>query len=116
MSMLPITVPAWLILSTWQPTCWNGYGSSETCHFPKTDDGNYRVDQKHSNCFLVSVRFFLFFTSTPFRQPSKSSIFFAQEMDGKKINRDFIKGGRGGSPFYEVVSQKIFFFTIDGFP
>ena len=31
---------------------------------------------------------------------------------------DFIKGGRGGggSPFYEVISQKIFFFTIDGFP
>ena len=38
-------------------------------------------------------------------------------MVGKKINRDFIKGGRGGgSPFYEVVSQKIFFFTIEGFP
>ena len=37
-------------------------------------------------------------------------------MDGKKINRDFIKGGRGGgSPFYEVVSQKIFFFTNDAF-
>ena len=34
MSMLPTTtVPAWLILSTWQPTCWNGYGRSETCHF-----------------------------------------------------------------------------------
>ena len=39
-------------------------------------------------------------------------------MVGKKINRDFIKGGRGGegSPFYEVISQKIFFFKIDGFP
>ena len=36
----------------------------------------------------------------------------------KKINRDFIKGGRGGggSPFYEVISQKIFFFTNEGFP
>ena len=33
--------------------------------------------------------------STPFKQPSKSS-FFYQKMVGKKINRDFIKGGRGG--------------------
>ena len=48
--------------------------------------------------------------STPFKQPSKSSFFFDQKMVGKKINRDFIKGGRGGgSPFYEVISQKIFF-------
>ena len=38
-------------------------------------------------------------------------------MDGKKINRDFIKGGRGGGPpFYEVISQKIFFFANEGFP
>ena len=35
----------------------------------------------------------------------------------KKINRDFIKGGwGGGSPFYEVISQKNLFFTNDGFP
>ena len=55
--------------------------------------------------------------STPFKQPSKSSFFSIKKWSEKKINRDFIKGGRGGgSPFYEVVSQKIFFFTIDGFP
>merc|ERR1712020_474022 len=55
--------------------------------------------------------------STPFKQPSKSSFFSFKKWSGKKINRDFIKGGRGGgSPFYEVVSQKIFFFTNDGFP
>ena len=41
----------------------------------------------------------------------KIIFFFDQKMVGKKINRDFIKGGQGGgSPFYEVVSQKIFFF------
>ena len=35
----------------------------------------------------------------------------------KKINRDFIKGGRGeGSPIYEVISQKIFNLTKEGFP
>ena len=34
-----------------------------------------------------------------------------------KINRDFIKGGHGGeSPFYEVISQKIYYFTKDAFP
>merc|ERR1712083_443690 len=55
--------------------------------------------------------------STPFKQPSKSSFFSFKKWSGKKINRDFIKGGRGGgSPFYEVISQKIFFFTNDGFP
>ena len=32
------------------------------------------------------------------------------------MNRDFIKGGWGGSPFYEVISQKIFNLTRDGFP
>ena len=56
MSMLPTTtVPVWLILSTWQPTCWNGYGRSETCHFHTTDDGNYRVDQT-SFIFALQVQ------------------------------------------------------------
>ena len=45
--------------------------------------------------------------STPFKQPSKSSLFSLKKWT-KKINRDFIKGGRG-SPFYEMISQKIFF-------
>ena len=37
-------------------------------------------------------------------------------MGGKKIIRDFIKGGRGGSPFYEVISKENFNFMEDGFP
>ena len=32
------------------------------------------------------------------------------------MNRDFIKGGQGGSPFYDVISQKIFNLSEDGFP
>ena len=34
--------------------------------------------------------------STPFKQPSKSSLFSLKKWT-KKINRDFIKGGRGGA-------------------
>ena len=37
-------------------------------------------------------------------------------MDEKQINSDFIKGGWEGSPFYELISQKIFNLTRDGFP
>ena len=60
----------------------------------------------------------ILFFQTHFKHPATplKSIFFAQKVDEKKINRDFIKGGRGGSPFYEVISQKIFFFTNEGFP
>ena len=42
-------------------------------------------------------------------------ISFLLKKDGQKNNRDFIKGGRRGSPFYEVTSQ-FFFFTNDDFP
>ena len=64
--------------------------------------------QTHCNTLQTPLKH----PSTPFKQHSKSSLFFAQKVDGKKINRDFIKGGRGGgSPFYEVISQKIFFFS-----
>ena len=53
-----------------------------------------------------------FFFQTPFR-----IIFFsAEKFDEKNINRDFIKEGRGVSPFYGVISQKIFNLTKDGFP
>ena len=38
--------------------------------------------------------------STPFQTPFKIISFFAHKMDGKK------KGDRGGSPFFEVISQK----------
>ena len=38
----------------------------------------------------------------------KSISFFRSKNSWRKINRDFIKGGRGGSPFYEVISQKKF--------
>ena len=55
--------------------------------------------------------------STPFKQHSKSSLFFAQKVDGKKINRDFIKGGRGGGQhFMKWFHKKSFFFTNDAFP
>ena len=54
----------------------------------------------------------LFVNSTLFKIIS----WFCSKNGWKKINRDFIKGGRGGgSPFYEVISQKIFNFTKDGF-
>ena len=60
---------------------------------------------------------------TPLKHPStlqttfKIIYFFRSKNGRKKINRDFIKGGRGGGPpFYEVISQKIFFFTNEGFP
>ena len=42
-----------------------------------------------------------------------ANVFFVLK---KKMNRDFIKGGVGGSSFYEVISQKIFNFTNDSFP
>ena len=55
--------------------------------------------------------------STPFKQPSKSSFFSIKKWSEKKINRDFIKGGRGGGHhFMKWFHKKSFFFTIDGFP
>ena len=57
-----------------------------------------------------------FFPSTPFKHPSKSSLFFAQKMDGKKIIRNFVKWGRGGLHFIKWFHKKIFNFTNDAFP
>ena len=42
---------------------------------------------------------------TPFKPPSKLS-FSPAKIWTEKINRDFIKEGRGGAPFYELTSQK----------
>ena len=55
-------------------------------------------------------------TETPFKHRSKSSFFPWKFFLRNKINRDFIKGGRGGgeSPFYEVISQKKI--TNESFP
>ena len=57
---------------------------------------------------------------TPLKRPSTpfKIIYFFRSKNGRKKNRDFIKGGRGWgvSPFYEVISQKIFNLTNVGFP
>ena len=58
-----------------------------------------------SDWLHTSIYFFKH-PATPFKIIS----IFAPKMDEKKIYSDFIKGGRGAvSPFYEVISQKIFF-------
>ena len=91
------------------------------------------MSQKVCNWFHTSILFFQILfkhTSNTLQHPSntlktpintlqttfKIIYFFRSKNGRKKINRDFIKGGRGGSSFYEVISQKIFFFTNDGFP
>ena len=65
----------------------------------------------------ISEQQFSFFVKFVRKREGGSDLFFLlKKRAGKKMNWDFIKGGRGGSPFYDVISQKIFNFTKDGFP
>ena len=48
-----------------------------------------------------------------FKHPSKSSFFRCLKLREKK---GIHKRGTGGSPFHEVISQKICYLTKDGFP